>query len=49
MFIRHSDIDVVRDVRMVLSNVSECTLLGQWREIRDIFSVLSYTNYVQFT
>ncbi|XP_016114278.1 LOW QUALITY PROTEIN: interferon-induced very large GTPase 1-like [Sinocyclocheilus grahami] len=44
--IRH--IDIMRDVREVLSDVYESTPADHWRESRDIFTVPSYSDYVIF-
>ncbi|KAL0159222.1 hypothetical protein M9458_042947, partial [Cirrhinus mrigala] len=41
------DIDIMRDVRMILSDVYESVPVDHWRDSRDIFSVLSYSDYVQ--
>ncbi|KAL1278887.1 hypothetical protein QQF64_025560, partial [Cirrhinus molitorella] len=41
------DIDIMRDVKLLLSDVYESAPADHWRESRDIFSVLSYSDYVQ--
>ncbi|KAI2650884.1 Interferon-induced very large GTPase 1 [Labeo rohita] len=41
------DIDIMRDVRMILSDVYESVPVDHWKNSRDIFSVLSYSDYVQ--
>ncbi|KAL0199415.1 hypothetical protein M9458_007955, partial [Cirrhinus mrigala] len=41
------DIDIMRDVKEILSDVYESVPADQWRESRDIFTVLSYSDYVK--
>ncbi|XP_048039672.1 interferon-induced very large GTPase 1-like [Megalobrama amblycephala] len=41
------DIDVMRDVREILSDVYESVSVDHWRESRDIFTVPSYSYYVK--
>ncbi|KAG1926308.1 interferon-induced very large GTPase 1-like [Pimephales promelas] len=41
------DIDIMRDVRRILSDIYESAPVDYLRESRDIFSVLSYSEYVQ--
>ncbi|KAI2646536.1 Interferon-induced very large GTPase 1 [Labeo rohita] len=41
------DIDIMRDVRKILSDVYESVSVDHWRESRDIFTVLNYSEYVQ--
>ncbi|ROK54807.1 Interferon-induced very large GTPase 1 [Anabarilius grahami] len=41
------DIDVMRDVREILSDVYESVSVDHWRESRDIFTVPSYSDYVK--
>ncbi|XP_039535101.1 interferon-induced very large GTPase 1-like [Pimephales promelas] len=42
------DIDIMRDVREILRDIYESAPVDHLRESRDIFSVLSYSDYVQF-
>ncbi len=41
------DIDIMRDVREILSGIYESAPVGHWRKNRDIFSVQSYSDYIQ--
>ncbi|XP_067220223.1 interferon-induced very large GTPase 1-like [Chanodichthys erythropterus] len=41
------DIDIIRDVREILSDIYGSVSVDQWRESRDIFSVSSYSVYVR--
>ncbi|XP_016376571.1 interferon-induced very large GTPase 1-like [Sinocyclocheilus rhinocerous] len=41
------DIDIMRDVREILSDVYDSLPVGYWRESRDIFTVSSYSDYVK--
>ncbi|XP_016118120.1 interferon-induced very large GTPase 1-like [Sinocyclocheilus grahami] len=41
------DIDVIRDVKLILSDVYESLPVDHWRESRDIFTVQSYSDYVK--
>ncbi|XP_048055917.1 interferon-induced very large GTPase 1-like [Megalobrama amblycephala] len=41
------DIDVMRDVREILCDLYESVPVDHWRESRDIFTVLSYSDYVK--
>uniref|UniRef100_A0A8C1MXV7 VLIG-type G domain-containing protein n=1 Tax=Cyprinus carpio TaxID=7962 RepID=A0A8C1MXV7_CYPCA len=41
------DIDIMRDVREILSDLYESAPVDHWRESRDIFTVMSYSDYVQ--
>ncbi|XP_048049021.1 uveal autoantigen with coiled-coil domains and ankyrin repeats protein-like [Megalobrama amblycephala] len=41
------DIDVMRDVRKILSDLYESVSVDHWRESRDILSVSSYSDYVR--
>ncbi|XP_048048898.1 golgin subfamily A member 6-like protein 6 [Megalobrama amblycephala] len=41
------DIDVMRDVREILSDLYESVSVDHWRESRDIFTVRSYSDYVK--
>ncbi|XP_052445891.1 interferon-induced very large GTPase 1-like, partial [Carassius gibelio] len=41
------DIDLMRDVRKILSEGYESVPVDHWRENRDIFTVTSYSDYVQ--
>ncbi|KAI2666996.1 Interferon-induced very large GTPase 1 [Labeo rohita] len=40
-------IDILRDVKLLLSDVYESTPVNHWKESKDIFSVSSYSDYVQ--
>ncbi|KAI7790248.1 putative interferon-induced very large GTPase 1-like [Triplophysa rosa] len=42
------DIDILRDVRELLSDIYKSVHVEAWRESRDIFTVQSYSDYVQF-
>ncbi|XP_016114686.1 interferon-induced very large GTPase 1-like [Sinocyclocheilus grahami] len=42
------DIDIMRDVKILLSDVYESLPVDHWRESRDMFTVSSYCDYVQF-
>ncbi|XP_058626442.1 interferon-induced very large GTPase 1-like [Onychostoma macrolepis] len=45
------DIDIMRDVREILSDIYESIPVDHWREsseCRDVFSVPTYSDYVQF-
>ncbi|KAF4097151.1 hypothetical protein G5714_021159 [Onychostoma macrolepis] len=42
------DIDIMRDVREILSDVYESAPVDHWRESRDIFTVLNYDDYIIF-
>ncbi|KAI2666983.1 Interferon-induced very large GTPase 1 [Labeo rohita] len=41
------DIDIMRDVKLLLSDVYESASACHWNDSRDIFSVFSYSEYVQ--
>ncbi|KAK9978882.1 hypothetical protein ABG768_020620 [Culter alburnus] len=41
------DIDIMRDVREILSDIYGSVSVDHWRESRDIFTVPSYSEYVQ--
>uniref|UniRef100_A0A673N3R2 VLIG-type G domain-containing protein n=2 Tax=Sinocyclocheilus rhinocerous TaxID=307959 RepID=A0A673N3R2_9TELE len=41
------DIDIMRDVRLILSDVYERAPADHWRENRNIFTLQSYSEYVQ--
>ncbi|KAL1278922.1 hypothetical protein QQF64_025595, partial [Cirrhinus molitorella] len=41
------DIDIMRDVKLLLSDVYESASVCHWNDSRDILSVLSYSEYVQ--
>ncbi|XP_073689369.1 interferon-induced very large GTPase 1-like [Garra rufa] len=41
------DIDIMRDVRKILSDIYKSALVDQLKEDRDIFTVWSYSDYVQ--
>ncbi|XP_051988820.1 interferon-induced very large GTPase 1-like [Xyrauchen texanus] len=41
------DIDILRDVKQLLSEIYESAAVDHWRENRDIFCVLIYSDYVQ--
>ncbi|XP_056609175.1 interferon-induced very large GTPase 1-like [Triplophysa dalaica] len=42
------DIDILRDVRELLSDIHESVHVDQWKNIIDIFTVQSYSDYIQF-
>ncbi|XP_058617981.1 interferon-induced very large GTPase 1 [Onychostoma macrolepis] len=42
------DIDIMRDVREILSDVYQSVPVDHWRESRDIFTVQSYDEYIIF-
>ncbi|XP_050958895.1 interferon-induced very large GTPase 1 [Labeo rohita] len=42
------DIDIMRDVRKVLTDIYESAPVGHWKGSRDIFTVASYSDYVIF-
>ncbi|KAI7803807.1 putative interferon-induced very large GTPase 1-like [Triplophysa rosa] len=42
------DIDILRDVKELLSDIHESVHVDTWKNIRDIFTVPSYAGYVQF-
>uniref|UniRef100_A0A8C1PKV0 Interferon-induced very large GTPase 1-like n=1 Tax=Cyprinus carpio TaxID=7962 RepID=A0A8C1PKV0_CYPCA len=42
------DIDVMRDVREILSDMYESVPADHWTESRDIFTVMSYSDYVRY-
>ncbi len=42
------DIDIMKDVREILSDIYESVPVGYWNESRNIFSMESYSDYVQF-
>ncbi len=41
------DIDIMRDVREILSDINESVSVDHWRESRNMFTVPSYSDYVQ--
>ncbi|XP_051988825.1 LOW QUALITY PROTEIN: interferon-induced very large GTPase 1-like [Xyrauchen texanus] len=41
------DIDILRDVQILLSDINESAPVDHWRENGDIFCVSSYSDYVQ--
>ncbi|XP_051744879.1 early endosome antigen 1-like [Ctenopharyngodon idella] len=41
------DIDIMRDVREILSDLYESVSVDHWRESRDIFTLHSYSEYVR--
>ncbi|XP_059418301.1 interferon-induced very large GTPase 1-like [Carassius carassius] len=41
------DVDIMRDVKLLLDDVYESAPVDHWRESRDIFTVTSYADYVQ--
>ncbi|XP_073691488.1 interferon-induced very large GTPase 1-like [Garra rufa] len=41
------DIDIMRDVKLIFSDVYRSVPVDHWRERTDIFSVLSYSDYVK--
>ncbi|XP_073700564.1 interferon-induced very large GTPase 1-like [Garra rufa] len=42
------DIDIMRDVREILSDVYQSVPVDHWRESRDIFTLQNYSEYVVF-
>ncbi|KAI7803146.1 putative interferon-induced very large GTPase 1-like [Triplophysa rosa] len=42
------DIDILKDVKILLSDIHESVHVDTWKNIRDIFTVPSYAGYVQF-
>ncbi|XP_057201334.1 interferon-induced very large GTPase 1-like [Triplophysa rosa] len=42
------DIDILRDVKELLSDIHESVHVDTWKDISDIFTVARYSGYVQF-